>query len=264
MASIYRLYMDETGDHTPCVDPTVGIGKRYLGFGAVIFRRDDYPRFAFELDDFKKVHLHYDPDDPPILHRDDILNARGPFHVLRNPAKRAAFDTDLLALMTRHNYVIVALVLDKYSHGQKDYRALTHCYHYALLGMLQRYCGWLAYHGVRGDLMAESRGTTEDRQFKKAYRGFHADGGFHLSRDRCQQTLSSAEAKLKKKTDDIAGLQLADVLAHPLTRDVLLHEGLVPDLGSAFAARVVATVQAKYNYRYDTGKISGYGRVLMT
>jgi hypothetical protein len=256
-----RLYLDESGDHSS--SDATAIGKRYLGLVGVIFQRDPYQRFVLELEALKRRHLHYDPDEPPVLHRVEILYARGPFRSLQDPAKRTAFDAELLTLIQRTDFRVVAVVLDKVSHLRATYRLLGHPYHYCPLAMLERYCGLLHFRGWEGDLMAEARGRDEDTALKAAYREFHARGRGYLTADRAQATLTSQEAKLKPKRANIAGLQLADVLAHPLTRDVLYAAGIIPTRGGLYADRVAAVIEPKYNRQIYRNQIAGYGRVLL-
>lgn len=257
----YRLYLDESGDHSSSHAEL--IGKRYLGLSGVIFRRDAYLRFQGELEKLKQDHFAYDPDDPPILHREDIKERRRWFRVLQDADKRRAFDEALLKLIAGTDFKVVAVVIDKFEHREKTYRMVTHPYHYGLGALLERYCGWLNFIGARGDLMAESRGSREDRALRQAYTDFHASGFMYLPRDRARATLTSKEAKIKPKVLNIAGLQLADLLAHPLKRDVLVAYGRLPTCGSAFADEIVKVVEPKYNRQVYQNRISGYGRVFL-
>ncbi len=256
-----RLYIDETGDHFR-TDPT-DLGKRYLGLIGVCFDRDPYLKFQGDLEDFKRKHLPYDPDDPPILHRKDIVNHHGSFRVLMDEGKRAAFDAGLLELFKAAQFRIVAVVIDKHSHLQKTYRSLTHPYHYCLEALLERYCGWLAFTNRRGDVVAEARGKIENEAFQEAYESVWERGTRWMQTSKVQATLTSKHAKIKPKYLNIAGLQLADLLAHPLTRDVLAAEGRLQDCGSSFASDIANVAKAKYNRQMFDGRIRGYGRVLL-
>jgi hypothetical protein len=128
---------------------------------------------------------------------------------------------------------------------------------------MERYCGWLDFHGASGDIMAESRGGKEDVALKKEYQGIFQNGEGYLTKERVQRTMTSKEIKIKPKEADIAGLQLADLLAHPLTRDVLCVFGKARDRGSTFAEDIVKTVTPKYNRQIYQNRIEGYGRVLL-
>ncbi len=257
----YRLYIDESGDHAG-TDSTE-IGKRYLGLAGVMFERQQSDEFHQALEQVKRTHLPYDPDSPPILHRKDILARRGAYRVLLNEESGAAFDRDLLSLIDHARFRVVAVVIDKVEHGQKKYRTLGHPYHYAMHAMLERYCGWLQFIHATGDVMAESRGGTEDRALRDAYESVHSRGTRYTSKETCQRTLTSRQVKLKPKSANVAGLQLADILAHPLARDVLVSYGRLADHGGDFAEAIARLVEPKYNCQHYTGRIQGYGRVLL-
>ena len=225
---------------------------------------EDYRRLQASVEDVKRAHLSYDPDVPPILHREDILHRRGQFHVLKDDATRTAFDDALIELVDTAPVTIFGVVIDKFSHGRKEYRDLTHAYHYCLTAMLERYCGLLGFLGAVGDVLVEARGKREDMTLKEKFRSVWKNGTFYISSGQAQKTLTSRELKIKPKNLNIAGLQMADILAHPVKRDVLLDRRRVDSLGGAFAERIMAVAKAKYNcQRYD-GRVRGYGRILLT
>ena len=85
-----------------------------------------------------------------------------------------------------------------------------------------------------------------------------------MSNGQTQKTLTSKELKIKPKAFNVAGLQVADILAHPVTRDVLLDRGRVDSLGGAFADRIIKVAKAKYNHQRYDGRVRGYGRILLT
>ena len=257
----YRLYVDESGDHT-WSDQT-DVGKRYLGVVGVAMALDLIVEFGRTLEDLKRRHLPYDADNPPILHRTDIVNKRAPFSCLRDEHPERAFNDALCELIRRTNFKVFAVVIDKMSHGKKEYRTLRNPYHYCLTALLERYCGWLRYIRARGDLMAESRGGREDRDLKEAYASVFQYGTSYMNKTEAQGTLTSGEAKVKQKSANIAGLQLADVLAYPLTRDVLVAFNRLPNCGSAFSSRIATLVYPKYNQWALAGRVNGYGRVLL-
>lgn len=259
----YRLYLDESGDHSNTTPENTG--KRYLGLNGVVFPRGpEYVRFSEEMESLKlRFFPDYDPEDPPILHREDILHRRKPFNILKDPAVQRSFDRALLELVGAGRYRIITVVIDKYEHGNKTYRSLTHPYHYGLLAMMERYCGWLDFNNATGDIMAESRGGKEDVALKKEYQGIYRSGEGFLGKERVQRTMTSKEIKVKPKEANIAGLQLADLLAHPLTRDVLCAFGRGEDRGGVFAEEIVRAVTPKYNRQIYQDRIDGYGRVFL-
>jgi hypothetical protein len=78
-----------------------------------------------------------------------------------------------------------------------------------------------------------------------------------------QKTLTSKHIKLKPKALNVAGLQLADVLAHPVTRDVLRAYGRISDPTAQFPERVMRVAVQKYNHHLFNRRIDGYGRVIL-
>lgn len=257
-----RLYLDESGDHSSsCV---TDIGKRYLGLVGVGFLGPAYKQFSSDLEALKRRHFEWDPDNELVLHRKEIVQAKGPFRTLLDPTKRKQFDNDLLQLLKGTEYHIIAIVIDKVDHSQKKYRALGHPYHYCLLAMLQRYCGRLNHLGQTGTIVAESRGKVEDRELQSVYANLHQFGGHLLPSTVTKQTLSSRALQVRKKEQNIPGLQLADLLAYPLTRDVLVAYNRIPDRGSPFSDLVANAVQSKYNKHLYDGRINGYGRAILS
>ncbi|HEY3580233.1 MAG TPA: hypothetical protein VGK82_06795 [Pyrinomonadaceae bacterium] len=108
----YRLYIDESGDHT--YNKLDNVGHRYLALLGVWFRQsDDYLLFARELERFRDNLFGERPDNPVILHRSDILNRRGPFGILRDNDKRNAFDNGLLKLIEEARFKMTCVLLDK-------------------------------------------------------------------------------------------------------------------------------------------------------
>lgn len=125
--------------------------------------------------------------------------------------------------------------------------------------MLERYAGWLVYKNVVGDVMAESRGGEEDLQLKQAYRRAYESGTQHFSREKFQRGLTSKDLKIRPKSANIAGLQLADILAYPVRQAVLLQKGLIHDPGDVFGKKIYEAARRKFNCNECNGEIEGYG-----
>ena len=170
----YRLYLDESGDHTYkfLEDPS----RRYLGLLGVWFKQlEDYLAFSESLERLKRNIFGPRPDQPVILHRSDIVNRKGAFGVFCNRDLQESFDSGLLEIIEQANFKMVCVVIDKQEHLEK-YHSPFHPYHYCLAAMLDRYSGWLNLKNAVGDVMAESRGRKEDVQLKQAYRRVYESG----------------------------------------------------------------------------------------
>jgi len=175
----YRLYIDESGDHTyyELEDPA----KRYLGLTG-IFVESEYYRTTFqpEMERFKQKHFPHNPDEPVILHRADIIDRSGSFWRLRDTGKEQAFNKDSLQFIREQDYRIITVVIDKKTHIERYSNVAYHPYHYCL-----------------GDVLAESRGGTEDRQLKRAYQRLYREGTWSSREPKFfQRALTSSEIKL--------------------------------------------------------------------
>lgn len=259
----YRLYVDESGDHVFRDDVALGNpAHRYLALiGCMFHLVDDYIAFAQGLEQLKARLFPYSPDAPFVLHRDDVINRRGPFSVLREARANEAFEEALVRLVEQSRFHLFAVVIDKLA-MKAQYPVPWHPYHAALGFMLQRYCGLLAHRGQAGDVVGETRGKREDGLLRNAYEHLLTHGDMFHRAAWYQATLTSGKLKLKEKRRNTAGLQLADVLAHPVKQQVLVVNGRIPSVKESFGARLAAVAESKLNRRSGDGRIEGYGRVL--
>jgi len=262
MTGRYRLYLDESGDHTftDIGDPA----KRYLGLTGILVESEAY-RTSFHpaLESLKQTHFPHDPDYPVILHRKELISCRGPFWRLREGTNRRRFDEDLLHFLAEQEYFLITVVIDKLAHIARYGDAAYHPYHYCLLVMLERYCGFLNRLNGQGDVMAESRGKVEDGQLKAVYKRVTAPSFCESVARFFQTALTSKELKLKPKTANIAGLQVADLLAYPCRQGVLMEEKRIIADPDPFGGEIRRCVHAKYNRRLGDGCIRGYDQIFL-
>lgn len=76
--------------------------------------------------------------------------------------------------------------------------------------------------------------------------------------------LTSRDIKLQDKRANIAGLQLADVLAHPVKQACLREQGLITGGGGRFGLELHQSVENKFNCHIQTGRVEGYGKVWLS
>ncbi len=258
----YRLYIDESGDHTygAIDDP----GKRYLGLTGCFVEQEHY-RSTLQpgMEALKQKHFPHSPDEPVIFHRKDIINRKGPFWRLRDEMARIAFDQDLLAFLLEMDYLVITVVIDKKAHTERYGAAAFHPYNYCLAVMLERYCGFLNYFNARGDVMAEGRGKKEDRVLEGAYHDLLKRGTRWRNSEFFRDVLTSKDIKIKLKKANIAGLQLADIIAYPSKHEILAGHGQVQTRHGIFGTEILKIIKRKYNRHLHDGRISGYGKVFL-
>lgn len=258
---LYRIYIDESGDHTyhSLDDPA----KRYLGLTGCIIEAEYYRTiFHPALEALKQKHFPHDPDEPVILHRNEVINRKGAFWRLRDVNNLEAFNRDILRFFAEQKYVLITVVIDKKSHRERYAESAFHPYHYCLRALLERYCGLLNFHNFKGDVLAETRQAIEDSKLRAAYREVCDTGTFYRSSNFFRNVLTSNKLKLKPKTSNIAGLQLADLLAYPSKQEILVTKKRIAKFGS-FSKQIRKVIQSKYNKQIYTGRVEGYGKVFL-
>jgi len=252
------MYVDEVGNHD--LKSADNPNERYFSLSGVIVEAEHYRKVIHpEMTEMKRRHFETDPDEPVILHRSDIVNRRGPFAVLKDAARHAAYNEDILAALKRWDYTVVSALIDKLEHREQYSVWCYDPYHYCLCVLLERYSRMLQQAGGRGDVMAESRGGREDMRLKKSYARIYSEGSRCISCGYFRQTLTSSELKVKPKSKNISGLQLADLIAHPSRRHMLRDYMQIKYDREVFGDHIIEIlVESKYR-RSRTGKIEGYG-----
>lgn len=259
-AQRYRLYIDESGDHTFHLlnHPS----HRYLALLGVWLSELDYVEFADRLERFKRAIFGARPDNPVILHRSAVINRKGPFGILRHPDVHQRFNQELLEILEQTPFKMICVMIDKQAH-LVNHAIPLHPYHYCLAALLDRYVAWLNYKNARGDVMAETRGKQEDLQLQQAYLRVYESGTLALDSLHYQKVLTSRNLKLKPKSANIAGLQLADVLAYPVKQMILTQAGLLDDPGQIFGKAIWQIAQSKWYCHPQTKQAEEYGIVML-
>lgn len=125
--------------------------------------------------------------------------------------------------------------------------------------MLERFVLWLNSEGYQGDVMGEARNPTHDAQLRRSFRRFYALGT-NVTTAVIRRSLISSELRLEPKSANIAALQVADLLAHPAHRNyrsMKLSQPIPDDYGTSLVAILE---KSKYNRKFGTDQIEGYGR----
>jgi len=256
------LYVDESGDHTYgyLEDPA----RRYLCLLGLFVEVETYRAdFQPTLEKLKQKHFPHSPDEPIILHRKELVTRRGLFGKLKNLENEQCFNIDLLEFFSVQDYRLVAVVIDKKAHIRRYSESAYHPYHFCMVALLERYCGFLNFYNAHEDVLAGNRGGTEDTQLKEAYCTLFRTGTYFRGTEFFQRVLTSREIKLKPKIANIAGLQSADLLAYPVKQEILLSKKLISDPGDVFGKEICKVIVSKYNHHIYEGRKNGYGKVFL-
>ena len=157
--------------------------------------------------------------------------------------------------LTQWEYSVISVCLDKKTHKETYDVWRYDPYHYCLALLLERFVFFLEHRDGKGDVIAESRGSKEDRRLKQSFLRLWNEGTEYLSPERFQNVLTSKQLKVKPKANNISGLQLADIIAHPSRNEILQENDLLSNELAPFAKKVIGILQAKY-YR-EGGRVFG-------
>lgn len=242
----YRLYVDEVGNSD--LESSDNPNHRFLSLTGVILNISDVRSVVHpQMEAIKAKYFRHHPDEPVIFHRKELINRKSPFDSLRDPTTRMRFDRELLALLESWQYTVISVCLDKKSQKQTYTAWRYDPYHYCLAILLERFVFFLNRREARGDVMAESRGGKADRRLKDSFARLWERGTDYVDPGQFQGTLTSKQLKVKAKHNNIAGLQLADLLAHPSRNEILKEHGLWEKDIAPFAQRIIRILQGKYD-----------------
>ncbi len=257
-AAKHRLYVDEVGnsDLGASHDPN----HRYLSLTGVILDLDYVATtVAPVIESLKARYFGSHPDEPVILHRKELVNKKHPFERLQDNTVERAFNDDLLRFLTELDYTVITVVIDKLEHEQRYQTWRFDPYHYCLTVLVERYVMFLKRKGAVGDVMAESRGGNDDMRLKRSFERVCTQGSDFLQASEFSALLTSRQLKVKPKSNNIAGLQLADLIAHPSYRAVLARHNN-ESLPTNFGGRIAEILEERKYDRSTSGKKDGWGR----
>lgn len=208
------LFLDESGDHNLSV-----IDHRYPMFvlGGVLLD-EDYANgpLTEALNNFKREI--FDRTDI-ILHTADITRNRNGFEALKDVMFRTRFYDRINVLMRELRYSVVACAIRKNDHLRRYREAALDPYLFSLKVLVERFCFDIDKAGGSGLIVAEKRDPTLNKELKLAWSNLKTLGTYYLQARDIEDRIVGL--KLKSKRDNIAGLQLADLVVSPIGRHIL-------------------------------------------
>lgn len=239
------LFLDESGDHNlSVIDPQYPLfvlGGVIMDQGYAEGELTDQLN-AFKDDLFGRTDI--------ILHTADIARNRNGFEALKDVAFRKRFYDVLNDLMRRLEYTAVACAIRKDEHlGQYGVAALDP-YMLSLDVLVERFCFDIGATGGGGVIVAEKRDPTLDRELELAWLNLKIRGTRYIRARDIDERLVGLN--LRSKHDNVAGLQLADLVVSPIGRHVLGKQD----------KEDWRIVEEKFR-RSPDGKLEGYGLVVL-
>lgn len=253
----FCMYVDESGNSGLKVvkDPRY----RYLSLTGVVFEQDYLRQYAAPaLDDLKQRFFGASELQHVCLHRKELIACSPPFQVLEDPIVRNRFNFELLGLLDRLDFKVITVIIDKIEYFNRYRSDRLEPYHLCLSNLVERYVMYLQECDATGDVISEARGKSEDRRLKTEFTRLFDEGTERLSSGILQRHLSSRQLKLRTKADVVAGLEIADLLAHP-SHVYLINRYEGTSSPENFGARIARILITDKFLRSVSGKVAEYG-----
>ena len=236
----YIVYLDESGDHSLDV-----IDRQYPIFvlSACVFRKADYS--AIVVPSFLELKFRFFGHDMVVLHSRDIRKAQGPFSILQNAPVRHDFLAAVNTAVANAPFTLVTAIIDKRRLTRKSAQP-DNPYEIALTFCMERvfsHLQGLQQHQVTTSMVVECRGKKEDADLELSFRRTAQGNNTH-------GLALPFEIVFADKRTNSTGLQLADLVSHPVGR----HH-LNPDQPN----QAYDVVAPKFQ-RSPSGSVEGWGR----
>jgi hypothetical protein len=192
------------------------LDTRYLGLTGILIVKEAYDKgIQPGLEALKRQLFRYDPDDPPILTRSVIKHRKRWFYVLQDEGLNKRGEDGLLTFVSElsPHAKVFTVVIDKKKHLEEHPVRTFDPYAYSLAVLLRRVKGFLVLDGAQADLVAESRGRVEDQDIMQAYSELRRSGDYYDTAEEYRKACPEDQLVVRRKETNVAGLQLADVIA---------------------------------------------------
>lgn len=213
--SRFIAFFDECGDHS-----LTKIDKDFPLFllCTVIVERESYAKqIVTALAEFK---LRYFAHEGINLHSREIRKAEGPFRILQNETLRKKFLEELSTLMQKLPFTLFITAIHKVAYTNRYGDGAKNPYDLALEYSFERILHFLEKQGENAlPVIAESRGQQEDDALRASFYRLMTQGTYYNKAERFQKLVCPISFRCKQ--DNIAGIQVADLCAHPTARHLL-------------------------------------------
>jgi hypothetical protein len=203
------MFLDETGDHSLAkIDPEYPV---FALCGVIMDEQYHRDVAVARLDAFKDELFG---TNRIVLHTADFTRNKAGFEPMREHEFRSRFFNRLQTLVTELDFKIVACVIKKQAHLQKYGLSALDPYLLSLSVLVERFvfeCG-----SAGGSIVAEARDVTLNNALDLAFLDLKISGTTYISATKVRSRIHSFA--IREKRENIAGLQVADVVATPIGR----------------------------------------------
>ncbi|GHT63318.1 hypothetical protein AGMMS50239_19030 [Bacteroidia bacterium] len=220
LAMKYNLFLDECGDQNLAnFNPDFPV----FTLCGILISESDYAEIENQIATIKRKFWN---TGKIILHSRDIRKCQNGFEILFDLDVKRQFYQDINAVMQNNCYTIVACSILKDAYIRK-YGRLSDVYGLSLSYIIERIVFALDSFkdkNIELSVYAERRGKKEDASLLNYYNEVLDRGTYFVNSMRIKKYFTSFEFQDKKANR--AGLQLADLIAYPITRYILDKEAV--------------------------------------
>lgn len=213
--SRFLAFFDECGDHS--------LEKIDRDFPLFILALIVVERSVYRdqiLPEFNRFKLRYFNHEGVNLHSRDIRLAAGPFALLQNPVVRPEFMAELSAIMERLPFTLFISAIQKQKYLEQRGGNAANPYDLALEFTMEGLFHFLQEHGEQHlPIVADARGKREDNALEQVFERLMTQGTANIPAE--QFGRMSCNLSFQSKKNNILGVQLADLCAHPCARHIL-------------------------------------------
>jgi len=238
------LFIDESGDHS-----LTKIDSQYPLFvlAGCIFSMESYQlKVTAEIEAVKKELFG---SSKIILHTADIVHNKHGFERIVEVDFRNQFYRKINGVLDAMDFKIVACAIKKDKHFNKYGLAALDPYMLSLDCLVERFVYELEKMDRQGIIIAESRNSILDNELELAFLNLKVQGTKYIPAVKIKKRIE--QLSIKDKKENIAGLQIADIIASPIGRHVLGKKNQID----------YKIIERKY--RNKEGQYLGYGLVVL-
>lgn len=239
------LFLDESGDHSlSVIDPQYPM---FVLGGVIVDKSFAEGELTRRLNAFKQRHFG---TTSIVLHTADLTRNRNGFEQMKDPVFRERIYEGLNELMMTLDYQVVACAIHKTNHLAKYGVTALDPYLLSLEMLVERFCFEIGKVADGGVIVAEKRDPVLDQTLELAWLNLKIQGTRYIPGSVIADRILGLSLRAKK--DNIAGLQLADLVVSPIGRHLLGK----PD------KKDWSIIEQKFR-RGKEGQIEGYGLVVL-
>jgi hypothetical protein len=213
--SKFIAFFDECGDHSL---EKIDADFPLFVLSTIIVERSAYVKVV--VPELTRLKLRFWPHEGVNLHSRDIRKEHGDFSFMRVPDQRKAMLAALSEMMGALPFTLFITAIRKTKHKERYGPNATNPYDLALTYTFERVLHFLEGVGETSlPVTAEARGKNEDNELAAAFLRIVTEGTrFHSVE---QFRALNCPLTFRRKSDNIAGMQIADLCAHPAARKLL-------------------------------------------